>query len=267
MTTTTTIQTETVDSAQAEIALPQTVSVAPANTNGSMSLEEFQDELEILRLMARENADADKKGRETFEEKQQERQRNFLERSWKQAELLLRDENLDVLTALLEGIDKVPAPTFKARCEQVAALQIGFKNKEGKWITTARREVRIGQLYQIFFRKGWVADGLAKLIKKEGGTSKLLAADNEPTAEETKKIIRRRDAVLKDRDVLSLKVDNLTADETKWHLALVSTHKGELKVHTLTDHKGKALDRYIDGHCKKRYAEMALEAEQREEAA
>jgi len=224
--------------------------------NMTLDREEVEAELHRLQTLAREDSTASAKERTDIQAKQQDRQRAFLERSWAQARLLLQDENLELLATLLDVVGLEINDSFAKRCEQVAALQIGYKNKDGKWKTTARREVRMGQLYRIFDKKEWAAEGLAGVIEKEGGTTKLLEDDNALTPAQKAKLITRRKAMMNDEEAFRISTDAFATKDAGWRLALVSTHRGELRIHTLIDKTGAGLDRIVDAHVTTREAEI-----------
>ncbi len=228
--------------------------------------EDVLAELHRLRTLASSDADAVSTARKAAEASQQDRQRKFLEQSWAQAQLLLQDENLELLAELLDEKGMSIDDSFSKRCEQVASLQIGYENNDGEWKTTARREVRIGQLYTIFAKKEWPADGLAAKLTAEGGTTKILEAARELSPGEKAKLIRARKAMMNDREAEVIATDAYATKEPEWRLALVSTHRGELRIHSLVDKKGAGLDSIVDAHVKVREKEMAEAAAQAQES-
>lgn len=224
-----------------------------------LTREEIEAEFHILRTMTSEENDKLKKERDDLTDTQQARQRKFLERSWKQARVLLEDENLELLAVLLDAAGLNISDSFNKRCEQVAALQMGYKNDDGKWVVKARRHERIGKLYVVFSNKDWKAKGLAKAIEAAGGTSKLLSEKPELTLEEKARLIRdRKEAMAATSAVIA--TDAFASKEPAWRLALVSTHRQEVRIHTLLDQKGASVDRYVDAHVKALAAEKEAQA-------
>ena len=59
---------------------------------------------------------------------------------------------------------------------------------------------------------------------------------------------------------VSMPTDAFASKEPAWRLALVSTHRQEIRIHSLLDQKSGNVDRYVDAHVKALAAEKEAQA-------
>lgn len=248
----------------------------PGSVRATAPTMSASEAIEHIRKLFKERMAQDGREKSAYDDQLESSALTYVVEGYPVAVLLMEEGNTALLNQELKNKGMTPAVGRTQRLRQIAQLQLGEWSADGKtWAVPARRDERLGRLYDALYRQEsrWPVDPVllkAAILAYKGETGKKLGKlagieadylESRKDPEAVKKADRARDAVYREAttsDFAARRVElaDVRPDAGKWRIALVSVHDGGVVVHELLEKQDALVKKASETYCKPLHAEI-----------